>query len=117
MKSWKTWVILIVVAGIAAALTLGRETISVLVGGDSNPFYGLADWTPEDTTVTDVSANRDANGKSATLISAFYGLDSSFPPFTRRLICPDAPGKDGMPVIFSHELDVGTVQALSLIHI
>ena len=42
-----------------------------------NPLHKLADWTPEDTTRTDIQV-----GGQARLLSAFFGLDSSFPwPF------------------------------------
>ncbi len=71
----------------------------------------LADATLEDTTVTDVVAAQDADGRPATLISAFFGLDDALPPFANQIICDGASGKDGMPVIFSHELDIASMQA------
>ena len=37
------------------------------------------------------------------LLSAFFGLDNGLVRRT-RLICPDAPGSDGMPVILSHRV-------------
>ena len=37
------------------------------------------------------------------LLSAFFGLDNALPGRT-RLICRDAPGSDGMPVILSHRI-------------
>ena len=76
-----------------------------------NPYYGLADWSNEDTTVTEVTARLDDRGREATLMSAFFGVDGGLPPVLRFFFCPFAPGKDGMPVIFSHELDAGSVQA------
>ncbi len=71
----------------------------------------LADDSPEDTTVTDVTATTDADGRSATLLSAFFGLDDDLPRTSNRAICDGASHKDGMPVIFSHEIDVQTMQA------
>jgi len=71
----------------------------------------LADATAEDTTTTDVVANRDANGRTATLLSAFFGLDDALPAVADQVICEGATGQDGMPVIFSHEIDVSTMQA------
>ncbi len=53
---------------------------------------------------------RVAEGQSAELLSAFFGLDNAL-PFLARLICRGAPGKDGMPVIFSTEIDHATMQA------
>lgn len=75
-----------------------------------NPFYAYSDWTDHDTTVTDVSVTLDPTGRKAELLSAFYGIDGGLPPLLRFFFCPFAPGNDGMPVIFSHELDPKTVQ-------
>jgi len=76
-----------------------------------NPYYALADWRADDTTVTGTTASVDDRGRKAGLLSAFFGVDGGLPPVLRFLFCPFAPGKDGMPVIFSHELNVGSVQA------
>jgi len=48
--------------------------------------------------------------REATMLSAFFGLDNALTPRT-RLIWRKAPGKDGMPVIFSHEIDPETLDA------
>ncbi len=71
----------------------------------------MADTTPKDTTTTDVVATEDANGRQATLLSGFFGLDDALPRFASRVFCKGAAGKDGMPVVFSHEIDVETLQA------
>lgn len=71
----------------------------------------LADSSPVDTTTTDVTANRDSAGRQAALLSAFYGLDDALGTGSDRVICDGANGADGMPVIFSHEIDVTTMQA------
>ena len=71
----------------------------------------LADSSPSDTTTTDVTANRDSLGRQATLLSAFYSLDDDLPRTANRGVCEGAGGADGMPVIFSHEIDVKTMQA------
>jgi hypothetical protein len=71
----------------------------------------LADWSPSDTTVTNITTNRDSQGRQATLLSAFYGLDDDLPPVADRGVCEGAGEADGMPVIFSHEIDVSTMQA------
>lgn len=44
------------------------------------------------------------------LLSAFYGLDSALPNLAFTL-CRQAPGKDGMPVIFSQEINRETLQS------
>lgn len=71
----------------------------------------LADATLEDTTITDVVATSDANGRQALLLSAFFGLDDGLPGLSNQVICKGASGQDGMPVIFSHEIDIATMQA------
>jgi hypothetical protein len=71
----------------------------------------LADSSPLDTTVTNVTANRDSLGRQATLLSAFYGLDDDLPSVANKGVCEGAGGADGMPVIFSHEIDVRSMQA------
>jgi len=43
------------------------------------------------------------------LLSAFFGLDNALPQAARGL-CVRAPGRDGMPVIFSEEIDADTLQ-------
>ena len=71
----------------------------------------MSDSTQQDTTTTDVVATEDANGRQAVLLSAFFGLDDALPRFANRVFCSGAAGKDGMPVVFSHELNVETLQA------
>jgi hypothetical protein len=63
----------------------------------------------EDTT-QDMGLPREAAGQSATLLSAFFGLDNSLPATANR-ICLGTAGLDGMPVIFSTEIDHATIQA------
>lgn len=70
----------------------------------------LSNASPMDTTVTNVTANCDSRGRQAGLISAFYGLDDALPKAADRGIWPGAGGTDGMPVIFSHEVDYKTMQ-------
>ncbi|MEO0589987.1 MAG: hypothetical protein AAFZ11_05435 [Pseudomonadota bacterium] len=64
-----------------------------------------------DTTQTDVTARVDASGREAALVSAFFGLDQGLPdPAADWAVCEGAGGADGMPVIFSHEVDVTTLE-------
>ncbi|MEO1291525.1 MAG: hypothetical protein AAFV62_01625 [Pseudomonadota bacterium] len=76
----------------------------------SSPSF--ADVTSRDLTDTtaDATLPRESRGRSAELLSAFFGLDNALPRAS-RLICRGAPGKDGMPVIFSTEIDHTTMQA------
>jgi len=69
-----------------------------------------ANSSPVDTTSTNITANRDGTGRQATLLSAFYGLDDALPRPANKSIGKGAGGADGMPVIFSHEIDPRTLQ-------
>ncbi|KPK37350.1 MAG: hypothetical protein AMJ65_14785 [Phycisphaerae bacterium SG8_4] len=71
----------------------------------------LSDSTQQDTTVTDVTATIDSSGRQAALLSAFFGLDNGLPDISDKGICRGAAEADGMPVIFSHEIDTETMQA------
>ncbi|MDX5592287.1 hypothetical protein [Pseudovibrio sp. SPO723] len=72
----------------------------------------LADVTSSDLidTTENASLPSENGDRSAELLSAFFGLDNGL-PILSRLICRGAPGKDGMPVIFSSEIDHTTMQA------
>lgn len=48
--------------------------------------------------------------RKAKMLSAFFGLDDALPQRS-RLIWIKAPGKDGMPIVFSHEIDPATLDA------
>ena len=63
-----------------------------------------------DTTQTTVIASQDFQGRSAELISAFYGLEA-LPNTASFGICAGAGGQDGMPLIFSHEINPDTLEA------
>ena len=68
-------------------------------------------YSQTDTTVTEVTSTRDASGREAILVSAFFGLDNGLPKGrTDRVACEGAGGADGMPVIFSHEVDHATLE-------
>jgi len=95
-------------AGGLACLRLFAALSCVTIGTAPS----LADVTSPDPTDTTAEAAlpRENGGRSAELLSAFFGLDNAL-PFLSRLICRGAPGKDGMPVIFSTEIDHSTLQA------
>ncbi len=80
-------------------------------GREANRMRQMADSTQQDTTTTNVVAFQDASGRPAALLSAFFGLDDALPRVANRGFCREASGKDGMPVIFSHEIDAETMQA------
>lgn len=71
----------------------------------------LDTYAQSDATQTAVLARRHADGREAALISAFFGLDDALPArVTDRVACEGAGGADGMPVIFSHEVDIATLE-------
>ena len=74
-------------------------------------FADLTNDNQEDTTETSVTNTLHSDGRRAELLSAFYGLDSTLPRALNVFIHKETGGKDGMPVIFSHELDPATMQA------
>jgi hypothetical protein len=74
-------------------------------------FNDLTDDTSEDTTRTEVVNDLHADGRTAELLSAFFGLDSALPSWLNYFASQKFGGKDGMPVVFSHELDFSTLQA------
>lgn len=76
----------------------------------ANYERSLDRYSQTDTTATDVTATVHADGREAALISAFFGLDNKLPVRNSNLVvCDGAGGMDGMPVLFSHEVDVETL--------
>ncbi len=73
--------------------------------------FDLSNAEPQDTTETTVAPPDAALDSEVSLLSAFYGLDDALPPLAGLLVCRGARGDDGMPVIFSKELDLETLQA------
>ena len=103
----KKLIILIVVA-VLVAVAWKPVQFLIRVAQYENPFVSEAQ---EDTTVTEVDATQAGDGRAVSLLSAFYGIDDGLPRILGRLICSSAPGSDGMPVIFSHEIDPASMQA------
>lgn len=100
-----------------AGLTLG--TVLALSGCETlNKIKGVAHYqrtldtyAQKDTTSTSINATRHQDGREAGLISAFFGLDNALPKRnTDRVACVGAGGADGMPIIFSHEVDIKTLE-------
>lgn len=94
-----------------------RVSVRCLVGTVVWIALGTAPSVAEVTSseLSDLTANaslpRTNSSQSADLLSAFFGLDNDLPPLASRAICRGARGKDGMPVIFSTEIDHTTMQA------
>ena len=68
----------------------------------------LSNSEPNDTTNVPGEARSSSD---AALLSAFYGLDDALPLPARILICGGTSGTDGMPVVFSTEIDLESLQA------
>ncbi len=60
-------------------------------------------------TTADIGLPRISGAETAELLSAFHGLDAL--PRLANLICRGARGKTGMPVIFSTEIELDSLQA------
>jgi hypothetical protein len=52
---------------------------------------------------------KDSHERSASLLSAFFGLDNALPG-KANFLCLGASGEDGMPVVLSHTIDERTLQ-------
>lgn len=100
-RIYKTILVLLLLGCCALAFVLLRPL----------PFADLTDDTSKDTTEPQITKSLHPDGRAAELLSAFYGLDSALPRVLNRFIHRDTGGKDGMPVVFSHELDPSTLQA------
>ncbi|ADM10391.1 hypothetical protein PB2503_11734 [Parvularcula bermudensis HTCC2503] len=95
---------------VGASSLVGCETLTMATG-IARYERTLDAYAQEDTTATDVSNTRHSDGREAKLLSAFFGLDNALPAGrTDRVACEGAGGADGMPVIFSHEVDQTTLE-------
>jgi len=78
-----------------------KNSLSILLfltlGCKQLPDYTLSKENPE------INKSR-----KATILSAFFGLDNAM-PLKSIGIWSKAPGKDGMPLVFSHEIDPATL--------
>lgn len=88
----------LVIAALIGVLLVGYAVISRGVP---------ADTIATDTTIEIGAARQDA---AARLLSAFFGLDNGLPLPTSAPIYRGAGGADGMPVIFSQEIEQATMQ-------
>ena len=78
-------------------MTLGLADMALVVAAGSSQEPGQG--------ATVMPAAIEVRGKPARVLSAFFGLDNGL-PLGANLICLGASGQDGMPVVFSHTLDV-----------
>lgn len=78
-----------VIFGVLSSCKMGNRGVTKLYLSDSIP---------------EVNKSREAG-----ILTAFFGLDNAL-PLRARLMYKEAPGKDGMPLVFSHELDPKTLE-------
>ena len=57
------------------------------------------------TSIPEIEKNREAK-----ILTVFFGLDNALPRQS-KILYENAYGKDGMPIVFSHELEHGTLDA------
>jgi len=95
---------------IGAVLLSGCESLS-RASAMAQYKRTLDTYAQADTTATQITNVKHADGRNAALISAFFGLDNALPKRpTDRVACKGGGGGDGMPVIFSHEVDIKTLE-------
>ena len=83
--------------------------LPLLIGCSGDGITALSNSDSEDST--QISSYALATTDTAKLISAFYGLDDAIPFLASYRICGSFGHQDGMPVIFSKEVDIATLQA------
>jgi hypothetical protein len=90
----------------AIAITILSQFIIFPVGS-LNDSYGYQFMSVDQTdTTSELPVPQVSDG----LLSAFFGLDNELPRRAMNFV-PGAEGKDGMPVIFSEEVDLDSMQA------
>ncbi|MEM1352698.1 MAG: hypothetical protein AAGF27_10145 [Pseudomonadota bacterium] len=96
---------------------VGFLALAVLTGAGMMWFIqsGPGVWTDNisnrnvSDTTADLGLSRKTRAHAAGLLSAFHGLDAL--PRLSNVICRGSAGRTGMPVIFSTEIDIATMQA------
>ena len=78
---------------------------------DLNTAYPRRHFAGRHPTPNGDAGGSGAAGQRAALLSAFFGLDDDLPGTADLRICRSVGNTDGMPVIFSHEVDGETLQA------
>lgn len=96
---------LIILAGVGLLIAV---VIIFLVLRVSASTSAVSSREMQDMTA-DAGLPKEVGGQSAELLSAFHGLDAL--PRLANVICRGSKGYGGMPVIFSTEIDLNTMQA------
>jgi len=89
--------------------TISALILSLLVVTGCSDVGRLSNSDQQDSTnLTAFNIDTSSEGR---LLSAFYGLDDAIPFIASYRICGEFGHTDGMPVMFSKELDLSTMQA------
>ncbi|NNE56285.1 MAG: hypothetical protein HKN32_09710 [Flavobacteriales bacterium] len=96
---------LLIIAVIASQSTLVQNLFYAM-----NFERKLDRYDQSDQTESNLVNSVHPDGRSAELLSAFFGIDDGLPGLASLVICEGASGQDGMPIIFSSEIDVTTLE-------
>ncbi len=99
LKQFRNWI---------QAITLLAPATAFVLSGTTVCAQGVSSRELEDTT-PNLGLPSSAGGQEAELLSAFHGLEAL--PRVANFICRGSRGKHGMPVIFSTQVDLETLQA------
>ncbi len=99
LKQFRKW---------SQAIRLLALATAIALSGTAVRAQDVSSRELEDSTAN-LGLPSSAGGQDAELLSAFHGLEAL--PRVANLICRGSRGKDGMPVIFSAEVDLETLQA------
>ncbi len=99
LKQFRKW---------SQAIRLFAPATAFVLSGTALCAKDVSSRELEDTT-PNLGLPSSAGGQEAELLSAFHGLEAL--PRVANLICRGSRGKDGMPVIFSTQVDLETLQA------
>lgn len=89
--------------GIATIIALAILNSCVITAVAASTLLNKSKRDPQQLYISDTIPEMDKK-RQTEILSAFFGLDNGLNKRT-KVIYKEAPGKDGMPLVFSHELD------------
>jgi len=109
-SSRKIVAIALLLAVLVVAVIALQSTLVKTVFHAMSYERNLDRYDQSDQTESDLVNSIHPDGRSAELLSSFFGLDDGLPSLANLVICDGASGKDGMPIIFNGEIDVTTLE-------
>lgn len=85
-------------------------TLTLLMACSDPAVSGDSPAPRDDTPLVDTPGEDTRASTDSDLVSAFFGLDDSLPVMAAA-ICLEAPGRDGMPLVFRRAVDGTTLDA------